>query len=660
MKDAMPLRIGILMDHPSPHMVSLLDALAERDDCSAEVIYLGQVAPKRRWGAPLGQLPYRFLRGVTFTTGGLQINSGIIRALKKMRVDVWLINTCYDSPSTLVAAWWLSRGSKPWVYMNEPPRPRNRLFSALKSFPFQFVLKRAWGTIGMGEKAASIYRTLLNDSRPIASIPYYMDLEEFFCLRVTTEPADGQPLQFLTCCRMIHLKGLDILLRACKKLRNMNWRLTLVGEGPLRQTLEREFNRRFSPEQVIFRGEVPYEKRYEAFTGQHVFILPSRWDGWGMVVPEALAAGLPVIATDQVISAHEFIKNGVNGFIVPANDPSALADKMAYFIRHPGQIPEMALAARQALDNYRSEIGAEKLVRFLTDLVKNAELRHISSRQKSAESPLNWELLTNPNSFTGSAWKTARQLGKGMVIRAGNGVLPNGKPKEHRILLYHLVLEGDRKSFEEQIKFITDHFVACSISRIIQVTRSSNGDKAYYAAITFDDGFRVLMGHCLETLEKHSIKACFFVPTGFIEISDRPEMAARFSLRAHHYNLPLEPMQPEDLQTLVKLGHEVASHGVSHVSLSAMSMKQAMRELELSRKRIAEWTGVSPAYFAYPYGHTTSVLGDPTHWIRQAGYSCGVTLRRGSVTSESDLSKLPREHVEGNWSIRDLRYFLTK
>jgi hypothetical protein len=56
-------------------MVSLLDALSERDDCTAEVIYLRHVAPDRRWGAPLGGV-YRFLKGVTFTTGGLQINPG--------------------------------------------------------------------------------------------------------------------------------------------------------------------------------------------------------------------------------------------------------------------------------------------------------------------------------------------------------------------------------------------------------------------------------------------------------------------------------------------------------------------------------------------------------------------------------------------------------
>lgn len=695
----LPLRIGILMDHPSPHMVSLLDALSERDDCSAEVIYFGQAAPERRWGAPLGQLPYRFLRGVTFATGGLQINPGLIHRLQKMRVDVWLINTCYDSPSTLIAAWWLGKGSTPWVYMNEPPRPRNWLLSALKSLPLQFVLKRAWGAIGMGERAAAMYRILLNDNRPTTSIPYCINLEDFSHLPISGPPEDGQPLHFLTCCQMIHRKGLDILLKACEKLKDMNWRLTLVGEGHLRPRLEREFSGLFSKEQVRFVGEVPYEKRHEAFARQHIFVFPSRWDGWGMVVPEALAAGLPVVATDQVISAHEFVTNGVNGFIVPANDPSALADKMTYFISHPGQIPDMALAARQALENYRSEIGAERLVEFLGDLLKNKGSQQKNGVSKNVENPLTpaaeghglwpwmnarafgrdvapqgrhgrchglspwgstWRALTTSESLLDNIGKSIRRRAKDIAIRTGIAVRLYAKPKGHRILVYHLVLEEDRKSFEEQIKFIKDHFVVCSLSKIIEAACREDGDKAYYAAITFDDGFRVLMRDGLEILEKYNIKACFFVPTGFVELSDKPAAGARFSLRAHYYNFPLEPMQPQDLQALVKLGHEVGSHGISHISLSAMPVKHAIRELELSRQQITEWTGVAPTSFAYPYGETSSVLGDPTQWIRQAGYSYGFTLKRGAANASSDPFLMPREHTEGNWPIRDLKYFLTK
>jgi len=655
----MPLRVGVIMDHPSPHMVALLDALAERDDCVAEVLYLGKTAPERRWGAPLGRLPYRFLKGMTLITGGLRINIGLIHAVSQESVDIWVLNTVYSAPSTLLAAWLLNHGSTPWVYMNEPPRPRNQLLSALKSLPLKFVIRRAWGVIGMGEKAVDIYRSFLNGDRPMTSIPYYINLENLFQLPIPDVPTDGGPLKFLGCCQMIPRKGLDILLRACQQLREMNWQLTLVGDGPLRRKLEREFAQSFPRERVIFRGEVSYEKRHEAFSGHHIFVFPSRWDGWGMVVPEALAAGLPVVATDQVIAAHEFIQDGINGFVIPVNDPGALAEKMAYFIRYPGNIYQMALAGRERIKEFRPEVGAEKLMKFLTDLTaKKNEYCHENLTQKIWQNPLTWKTLTTPDSIPKYAWKGIRHGIKESVIQLGNILRPKARPKGHRILVYHLVLKEDRGSFEEQMKFLKDQFLICSISEIIEATVEGQGGSAFRTAITFDDGFRVLMGDCLEILKKHNLKASFFIPTGFVELADQPEMAARYSLKAHYYNFALEPMRPEDLQTLVKLGHEVGSHGISHIGISAMSRQRATRELEGSAERIRQWTGINPAGFAYPYGHTFHVFGDPAEWIRQAGYSFGVTMNRGAISSGSNLLRLPREHAEGNWSVRELNFFL--
>jgi hypothetical protein len=78
----------------------------------------------------------------------------------------------------------------------------------------------------------------------------------------------------------------------------------------------------------------------------------------------------------------------------------------------------------------------------------------------------------------------------------------------------------------------------------------------------------------------------------------------------------------------------------------------------LSMKQIEEWTGKAPAGFAYPYGDLRSSLGQPAEWVRGAGYRYAVTLRRGPVTEQSDRFQVPRDHVEGNWRLKDLRYFL--
>jgi peptidoglycan/xylan/chitin deacetylase (PgdA/CDA1 family) len=117
-------------------------------------------------------------------------------------------------------------------------------------------------------------------------------------------------------------------------------------------------------------------------------------------------------------------------------------------------------------------------------------------------------------------------------------------------------------------------------------------------------------------------------------------------------------MQPEDLKLLADLGHEVASHGLSHLSLKNLTQPMAERELTLSKSHIAYWTGKEPVGFAYPYGHVVSTLGHPPEWVQTAGYEYAVTLKRGPVEKSSNPFLLPREHAEGNWPWWELSYFL--
>jgi glycosyltransferase involved in cell wall biosynthesis/peptidoglycan/xylan/chitin deacetylase (PgdA/CDA1 family) len=655
--DPLPLRIGFLMDHPSPHMVALLDALAERPDCAIEVLYCNRKAPGRGWGAPVGGLPHRFISGVTLLNN-FRINPNILGIIKKTRADIWVINTCYTSPTTLMAVGWLHQKGIPWIYMNEPPRPRHGALFAVKNPLITYVLKRAWGVIGTGFKAESMYQELLSKNKPTDTIPYYIDLNSFHKLSLPDPMGRQAPIKFVTSSQMIRRKALDVLLSACELLPPNGWQLTLVGEGPLRARFESEFLNRWERNQVRFLGQVPYLNRVSVFDGEHVFVFPSRWDGWGMVVPEALAAGLPVISTDQVIAAHEFIQNGVNGFLIPKEDPPALAEKMRFFITHPEFIPTMGSAARQSLIDYRPEIGAERLVTFLSKILRYRESTSVLARATFQGQSQTWDTLSVPRNWAPRVKANARTYAKKGAIQLNLMINPRKRAHGNRILVYHLILPEDRGRFKDHLKFLSDHFMICSLADLrIASARDSNGG-GYRVAITFDDGFRVLTRTCLETLQQFGVKATFFVPTGFIELSRDPALAAKFSLRAHHYNLPLEPMQPEDLKLLSDLNHEVESHGLSHVSLKNLTQTMAERELTLSKSHIAYWTGKKSVGFAYPYGHVASALGHPPEWVQTAGYKYAVTLKRGPVEKSSHPFLLPRDHAEGNWSWRELSYFL--
>jgi glycosyltransferase involved in cell wall biosynthesis/peptidoglycan/xylan/chitin deacetylase (PgdA/CDA1 family) len=649
-----PLRIAFLMDHPSPHMTSLLEAVAARKDCTLEVLYCGKRSAERNWGSPTGLVPHAFMRGVTGPLG-FRFNPGIFRAMGRLRVDIWVVNTVYSSLSTWMAAWWLQNRRKTWVFMNEPVRPRSRLCSFLKEIPLRYVIHRAKGVIGTGKAAIEMYRRKMRPNCPTASVPYFIDLSDFSTLPCPVSPVNGQDLQFVTSGQMIQRKGMDCLLRTCEKLPETGWHLTLIGDGPLRAKLEREFDPLVRCGKVRFMGAIPYQNRARAFVGRHVFVFPSRWDGWGMVVPEALAAGLPVIATDQVTSAHEFIRNGENGFIVPAGNPESLAEKMNWFLNHKSEFSQMSYAARKSIENYRSDFGAASLVEYLHG-IRNGKSQGASRRFEPDKD--GWRQLTASQEPLENVRQTVRGFAKDAVIRSNLVFRRPRKAGGHLIVGYHLVLKEDKSNFEDHLKFFRDHFRICSVPDLLRAAVSGD-ETAFRLAITFDDGFRALMPHCLEMLDKYEIKAGFFIPSAYVSSGlIGKDNAAEFSIRSFHYKYPLDPMRPEDLKKLVEMGHEVGSHGMFHTSLQSMTPESAREELSTSRAAIAEWTGIVPNGFCYPYGKPESSLGNPADWLRETGFSYGLTLIRGSIDQSTNRFSLPRHHLEGNWPIRHLMHFL--
>lgn len=653
----MPLRVGFLMDHPSPHMAAFLEAVAARTDCTLQVLYCAKSGAGRNWGSPAGSVPHRFENGISLPLG-IRFNPGILRTMLRLRADVWIVNTVYGSLTTWMAVWWLKRRRIPCAFMNEPVRPRRGLYALLKEIPLRFVLRRIDGILATGKAALAMYRRRIRDSRPVESVPYFVDLSDFALLPNPEIPGDGGDVEFVTSCQMIPRKGVDCLLKACRALPESGWHLTLVGDGPLKSKLEKEFASYGLQGKVSFSGAIPYSKRAEAFAGKHCFVLPSRWDGWGMVVPEALASGLPVISTDRVMSAQEFIRNGENGFLVPAGDAGALAEKMLWFLKNASSCSRMSAAARKSIRGYTAEIGAETLIQFLVKLRAGMiQKRGQGNRDCLRPEETSWRRLAEPERPLERDLQRMRGFGKDAVIRGRAALRRPRKPGGHSILAYHLILKEDCGRFEEHIKFFKDHFRIRPPRDLLAAAASGNSDP-FALALTFDDGFRILMQHCLEILQKYEIKAGFYIPAAFVCSSGRTRAAAEFSMRSFYYNFPLEPMSPEDLRKLADLGHEIGSHGFFHTSLRAMTPDSAQKQIAFSRSMISEWTGTTLSGFSYPYGEFSNSMGDPAEWLREAGFVYALTMRRGCVEASSPPYLLPRHHAEGNWPVRHLRHFL--
>ena len=360
------MRIGLILSSPSPHQVDLLNAVSRRNDVDVFVGYVANSNPARHWGQPTPDLPWENL-----PVGCLQICTGQLKRWVRARnADVWLLSSVYTSLVTQVLARILREQRAPFAFLGEPPQPRTGLREFIRRRLMMSVLKRASAVIGTGRESARRYARLAGPDQLVTSVPYYIDVSDELSAPPISPIGGGEPFRFVTSAQLIRRKGLDVLIKACRRLPESGWTLEIYGDGPLRRDLKKLARQVRRP--VFFRGLLPYDRRHEVFRGRHCFVFSTRWDGWGMVLPEALAMGLPVITTDQAMSAHDFVCHGRNGRIGPANDEQYLADAMLEAMASGDTLTAQSIAAKEVLVGYTPENGADRLVGFLSKVVGKA------------------------------------------------------------------------------------------------------------------------------------------------------------------------------------------------------------------------------------------------------------------------------------------------
>lgn len=143
-----------------------------------------------------------------------------------------------------------------------------------------------------------------------------------------TQSQNGQ-LELLTVGRLVEWKGIQYLLEALALLSSMQWRLSVAGTGYFEAELHKQAKRLKIQDQVRFLGYLNHDDLPSLYRDSDMFVLPSYGDSFGMVFTEAMACGLPIIAAKSG-GVQEFVKDGINGFLVPPKDVPALASAIEH------------------------------------------------------------------------------------------------------------------------------------------------------------------------------------------------------------------------------------------------------------------------------------------------------------------------------------------
>lgn len=165
-------------------------------------------------------------------------------------------------------------------------------------------------------------------------------------------------------------KGLEILLSAWQKIISLypDAHLSILGKGSLKSILQNKARELHIDKQVTFKGEV--ENVDEYFKASDIFILPSFAEGLSNALLEAMACGLPIVATN-IGGTKEVIENDVNGILVEPKNPEELAQAISSLIRDEKRAQRLGRNAQKTVkESYSLDRISKKYIQLYSQLLK--------------------------------------------------------------------------------------------------------------------------------------------------------------------------------------------------------------------------------------------------------------------------------------------------
>ena len=350
---------------PAHHQTGALDALASGWSAPATGVWCEDVSASRRsqgWGAaPRVSLRDHFLpssgweqqvddlidgnRTAIHIFSGLGAYAPVTRAARRLaRTPDAKMGLIVESPIMLG-----------WVGIARRWKVR---------YHYRPFLGKMRTVFAMGELGLDFYRGLGFTEEQL--FPYLY--QEAIPLPTSRSP-DGGDLRLVYAGQLNERKGVDILLAACRALPRQGWTLDVFGDGPLRPKLEAEAARDDLAGRIVFRGTVPSSSLVAELPRFDLAVVPSRFDGWGMFVNEALQCGLAVVASDKV-GAAGLVAGSMAGAIVPSEDVAALATAVSRRIARPDLLRDEQAKARE----YAPRLSPSRAGEYLAAALRHAFL----------------------------------------------------------------------------------------------------------------------------------------------------------------------------------------------------------------------------------------------------------------------------------------------
>ena len=393
-------RLAAIASHPVQYQAPLFRKLASHPQIKLKVYYCSDHGTKISFDPGFGiafrydislieGYQYEFLRNwspLQFPKDGVKglFNPGIILEILRGSYDAIFVHD-FIQPTSLLACLAAFCRRVPVLFHGEAlllrPRPRPRWFQAVKRLYFTTLFRIPGRFLAIGSHNRDFYLHYGVDEGKIFLMPYCVD-NEFFqqkakaCYEQSLETRrelgipEGIPI-VLFVGKLIDRKRPFDLVRGFERVRTkVEAALVFVGDGDQRAALEKYVEDKKIPD-VHFVGFKNQTELSPYYLASDVFVLPSDWEPWGLVINEAMVHGLPVVASSMIGAAPDLVQPGENGFIYPVRNVNALTDCLSQILSSKEHREAMGRNSLKIISQWNYDVCVQGVLKALESLIEN-------------------------------------------------------------------------------------------------------------------------------------------------------------------------------------------------------------------------------------------------------------------------------------------------
>lgn len=357
-------KVLLITNIPTPYRIPLFNRLHERlkeDGISLKIVFAAMGYERRKWEIDASDFHFNYELLPSFNLYASEGEKasftyrGLYRILRREKPSLIITNGF----SLATAKLWARSlfVSTPYVIWSGAVRRRHATQTLLKLFYRANLVKRAVGCIAYGSKAKEYLQSLGESSERIeiaintVDTGYFMSQTREYAMQ-HHEPNGKKRVLYIG--YLSHRKNVKKILRVVDymKTKRSDFVLDIVGDGEDRSGLELFVKENDLCEFVQFHGYKQAQDLVGFLARADCFLFQTDFDIWGLVLVEAMAAGVPCISSIHAGATHDLIQDGETGFAVDFSMTSSVTDKVLWLLENPESASEMGMKGQRFISEH--------------------------------------------------------------------------------------------------------------------------------------------------------------------------------------------------------------------------------------------------------------------------------------------------------------------